>query len=152
MSDNLRLRAIFPAWVKPLMRADLAREQPGDDRLAVSDQQLAAWFAARGINTSFHLDGDGFGAQGDGPLLNFPDDVIWYLFAEGSWLFLDGGELDLGLVRDSTLNARNDAQVFAETFEAAAFIGDAGSFEVTSTVCATGETSGIGAVDCTVGS
>jgi hypothetical protein len=55
-------------------------------------------------------------------------------------------------VRDSTLNAANDYQVFAETFEATAFIGDAGSFEVTSAVCATGESSGAGTVDCTIGS
>ena len=30
---------------------------------------------------------------------------------------------DLGVVRDSVLNATNDAELFAETFEAAVFLG-----------------------------
>jgi hypothetical protein len=35
---------------------------------------------------------------------------------EGAFLSLDGGEFDLGIVRDSTLNATNDAEFFAESF------------------------------------
>jgi hypothetical protein len=60
--------------------------------------------------------------------------VQWFLFPPGSWLFLDGGELDLGIVRDSTLSATNDFESFAETWEAAAFVGSE-SLAVTSTVC-----------------
>jgi hypothetical protein len=41
----------------------------------------------------------------------------------GAHLFLDGGTLDLGIVRDSTLNSTNDYQQFMETFEGHAFIG-----------------------------
>lgn len=39
---------------------------------------------------------------------------------EGTFLHLDGGVLELGLVRDSTINSANDYMVFSETFEAAA--------------------------------
>lgn len=35
----------------------------------------------------------------------------------GSLQLLDGGTLDLGLVRDSTLNTSNDFQMFSETFK-----------------------------------
>ena len=45
------------------------------------------------------------------------------LFTEGTWLFLDGGTLDLGIVRDSTLNKTNEYCMFVETFESAAFVG-----------------------------
>ena len=76
--------------------------------------------------------------QGPTDLRNWPSDVHWYLYPEGSFLFLDGGTLDLGLVRDSTLNDTNDFQVFAETFEAVAFVG-VESLAVTSTVCPNGE-------------
>jgi hypothetical protein len=38
-------------------------------------------------------------------------------------LFLDGGTLDLGLVRDSTLNSTNDYKIFLETFEGVAKVG-----------------------------
>lgn len=56
-------------------------------------------------------------------LANFPTTVYAYLFSEGSFLHLDGGTLDLGLVRDSTLNATNEFATFAENFENVAFIG-----------------------------
>jgi hypothetical protein len=66
-----------------------------------------------------------FGAQpGDAAkLLEFPDSFSWYLFAEGSFLFLDGGTLDLGIIRDSSLVNTNDYKMFIETFEGIAFVG-----------------------------
>ncbi len=62
----------------------------------------------------------------------------WFLFHEGAFVFLDGGMLDLGVVRDSTLNATNDFETFAETFEAAAFRG-VESLWVASPICVNGE-------------
>lgn len=109
----------------------------------MSDEEIDAWFRVRRIGPTWHLDGGGFGGQAAGPLVEFPDTIEWFLFAEGSWLYLDAGVLDLGIVGDSASNARNDLQVFAETFEAAAYVGDAGSFRVTSTV----EPTGAGAAD-----
>ena len=35
----------------------------------------------------------------------------------GTMVFLDGGTLELGIVRDSALNSTNDYQIFAESFE-----------------------------------
>ncbi len=43
--------------------------------------------------------------------------LVWYLFPEGAIQFLDAGRLDLGVVRDSTLDATNDYETFVETFE-----------------------------------
>ena len=96
------------------------------------------------MSISFYLDsptGEGqiFGAQGTGPVLDFPDTVVWYIFPEGSFLFLDGGTLELGIVRDSTLNNTNDYRIFGESFEQVAFVGPE-SLEIESTVCPTGET------------
>jgi hypothetical protein len=56
-------------------------------------------------------------------LAQFPSTVYAYMFAEGTWLFLDGGTLDLGLVRDNTSNATNRFRTFSETFESAAKVG-----------------------------
>lgn len=50
----------------------------------------------------------------------YPTQVDSLLFATGTKLFLDGGNLDLGLVRDSTLNARNRYRQFSESFEGVA--------------------------------
>lgn len=123
------LRVIFPEWFKNALRADLTKQIPGDGRdgtFNLAEAEINQWFATRKINVSWHLDGETgqiFGAQADGTLLPFPSTVIWYLFSEGTFLFLDGGTLDLGLVRDSTLNGTNDYKVFLETFEGVAKVG-----------------------------
>lgn len=123
------LRVIFPEWFKNALRADLTKQLPGDGRdgtFNLGESEINKWFATRQINVSWHLDGETgqiFGAQADGGLLGFPTNVIWYLFSEGTFVFLDGGTLDLGLVRDSTLNGTNDYKIFLETFEGVAKVG-----------------------------
>lgn len=123
------LRVIFPEWFKNALRADLTKQLPGDGQdvtFNLADGDINRWFASRQINVTWHIDGETgqiFGAQNAGALLAFPANVIWYLFAEGTFLFLDGGELDLGLVRDSTLNGTNDYKIFLETFEGVAKVG-----------------------------
>ena len=52
----------------------------------------------------------------------------------GEWLFLDGGELDLGVVRDSALNAKNRYETFFETFEGLHFRGAEKPLTITSTM------------------
>jgi hypothetical protein len=59
------------------------------------------------------------------------------MFAEGTFLFLDGGTLDLGVIRDSTLVGTNDYKMFVETFEGVAKIG-VESLKVTSTISVNG--------------
>lgn len=141
------MRLIAPAWMKDLLKADLAMRMPGDGidgNLAVADAVINSFFATRNVNVTWSLDGETgqvFGTQGAGALLDFPEEVIWYLFAEGTFLFLDGGTLDLGLVRDSTLNGTNDYKMFIETFEGVAKVG-LESLRVTSVLPATGLVAG----------
>jgi len=130
------LRAIIPAWVKDAMAADLTLNMPGDSTLNAY-AEIDAYIAARGINATFALDTAGgasyFAAQSSGAMNEFPDTFVWYLFSEGSFLFLDGGTLDLGVIRDSTLVGTNDYKMFVETFENVALIG-VESLQVTSTI------------------
>jgi hypothetical protein len=63
------------------------------------------------------------------------------MFPEGAFLYVDGGTLELGLVRDSVLNKTNDFQIFGETFENVAYVG-VESIAVTSVVCDTGVVTG----------
>lgn len=129
LSDDHALRVIFPAWFKNALRADLTKQLPGDGQdvtFNLSESQIDSWFRARSINVTWHMDGETgqiFGTQAAGALLEFPASVIWYLFSEGTFVFLDGGTLDLGLVRDSELNGTNDYKVFLETFEGVAKVG-----------------------------
>jgi hypothetical protein len=145
IASNVRFRCILPFWVKDILRTDVTRRQFGAD-WALSDAAIEAWFAARNIVPTFHYDESSsttsvYSSQAAGAYTKYPTTVEWFLFPEGTWLFLDGGTLDLGLVRDSTLNSTNDYTIFAETFEAAARVGQQ-SLRVTSTVVADGSTSG----------
>ena len=130
------LRAIIPAWVKDAMAADLTLAMPGDSSLNAY-AEIDAYIASRGIIATYALDtaagASPFGAQGSGAMNEFPDTFVWYLFAEGSFLFLDGGTLDLGVIRDSTLVGTNDYKMFVETFENVALVG-VESLQVTSTI------------------
>jgi hypothetical protein len=141
------LRFGAPAWLLELMRTDIARQLPAgtpDERYAVADASIQRWIELTGVNVTWFLDGESgqiFGPQGDGPLVGWPSTVVTYLYPEGSWLFLDGGTLDLGIVRDSTLNATNDYQIFSETFEAAHFHGIE-SYRLVLDLCPDGTVSG----------
>lgn len=50
----------------------------------------------------------------------FPSKIDTALWVTGDKLFLDGGTLDVGLVRDSQLNRSNSYEQFSETFEGVA--------------------------------
>ncbi len=147
MNANAPLRVIAPQWFKNLIHADMAYRISGDGlegNIALADSMIATFFSVRNINVTWTEDGETgqvFASQSAGSLLDFPSDVIWYLFAEGTFLFLDGGTLDLGLVRDSTLNGTNDYKMFVETFEGVAKVGIE-SLRITSTLAPTGMVAG----------
>ena len=126
------LRVIIPSWVKDAMAADLALAMPGDSTLNAYSE-LDGYMASRGVVVSYSLDQNVYGAQGATALLEFSDSFTWYLFAEGTFLFLDGGTLDLGIIRDSSLVGTNDYKMFVETFEGVAKVGVEG-LAITSTI------------------
>lgn len=137
LDENFRLHAILPVWFRDAIRADMLLQIAGDGQDAtfgLTNATIDRWIAERGVNVTWALDGEEgqvFGDQDGAPVLSgvsvtpgteadlveFPDEVVWYLFPEGGFVFLDGGTLDLGIVRDSTLNSKNDYQIFVETFE-----------------------------------
>lgn len=138
LGHSYPLRAVFPSWTMDMIRADLVREiGHGDDvnqTFSLSDADVTAMLQARNIQVTWILDGlaanapqgftyQGFGAQNAGALLDWPHNIVWWLFAEGTFQLLDGGKLDIGVVRDSVLNNTNDYEVFTEVFEAIAFRG-----------------------------
>jgi hypothetical protein len=146
LSPTENLRVIAPAWLLNMARADLVMSMPGaeDDPFSIANATVASWFRVRNINVTWALDGETgqiFGAQNTGALLDFPDSTTFYMFSEGTFLFLDGGTLDLGIVRDSSLNATNDYKMFVETFEAVAKVGIE-SLRITANLDVTGAVAG----------
>jgi hypothetical protein len=150
MDPETVLRVLLPFWVLELLVSDMYRTQ--FQRFDMTREQFVATLRAANVEPSFYLDeaagsGQIFGAQAGGALDAFPSTVVWYMFPEGSFLYLDAGTLELGLVRDSVLNADNNFQIFGETWENVAFVG-VESLEVTTTVCDSGTVSLPDAVAC----
>lgn len=145
LDSMVPLRLILPRWVLDMFRADLARglgSAHDSQFLGVADSMIMTWFRNRGVNVTFHLDGlpaQDLGAGGASPedipaqayanaaansvVPPFIDKIDAVLFAEGDWMYLDGGTLDLGVVRDSALNQINRYQTFVESWEGTAFRG-----------------------------
>lgn len=142
MRPDRVLRAILPSYTVDMLVADIVSGQY--ERFSRDQAGVEALLRSYRIAPSFYMDGESgggqvFSAQTAGTLNDWPSDVKWFLFAEGTWLFLDMGRIDLGVVRDSVLNAQNQFQVFYETFEGIAKVG-VESLEITSTVCPNGAT------------
>ncbi|MFC5230274.1 major capsid protein [Pseudonocardia zijingensis] len=165
LDDNVSLTWLAPQWVRDLMRADIAYQMAAGDwieALAVADSTLSGWFSRRSIAPVWFLDGNPTAqtvngvaipsqvyadVAAGGTIPQFPTPFDSLLFTTGAFLFLDGGSLDLGLVRDSELNSRNRYQQFSETFEGVAFRG-VEALRPVFDVCPTGSSSGTVEVAC----
>lgn len=121
MSPSAVLAALLPSWFVEFIKADLVNDHSmGLGFLEAGEAEVAAWLASMNIDVTWYYDGaTGAGqefsdAQSAGALNEFPTSVVSYLFAPGTFARLDAGTLDVGIVRDSTLNGTNDLQIFAE--------------------------------------
>jgi hypothetical protein len=124
LNTTTQLDFIAPAWLRDALRSSITNSADDLDEYATADSILNGFFNAQNIDPIWSNDLQVFAAQGAGALTDFPATATTLLYPEGTFLFLDGGTLDLGIeITDSTLNATNDRQAFAETFEQAAFRG-----------------------------
>lgn len=142
---DARLRVLLPDWFIAAYRTDLALGLQSDPAfLSVTEQQIVAQLAVRNINVSFYSDNPtgqtSFIDSGAGDIAGWPTQLRWFGFHEGAFLHLENGSLDIGQVRDSTLNSTNDYQIFAEDFENVAFVGVRAD-DITSTVGVNGTSS-----------
>lgn len=111
MCDTDVLEWIMPAWAKGPMRADLAKRTGVSDFMCVPDSAIGQWFDCRNIRVQFV---DDFQVRATGQpgaataITQYPSFVNGLLYAAGTVARGNGMTLDLGVVRDSTLNAEND--------------------------------------------
>jgi hypothetical protein len=119
MSPTATLTLVAPAWVLDALAADLiARGSTVSFENAKG--RVASVLAGFGVNVQWVQD---YQSIGDNDDAGWPDAADFLLYAPGTFIRLDEGKLDLGIVRDSTLNSTNDFQIFTETFEAVCEIG-----------------------------
>jgi hypothetical protein len=144
MPRNATFRALIPYWVPPMLALDNVQTQ--FDRFR-TEEQLVAYLRSHTIEPTFYLDTPSTGttqlpdsAQTAAAIDSLPDNVQWALYPDGAFLGIDAGSLELGIVRDSTLNATNDFQVFGERFRNLVRIAPAqAAYWVTSDLCASGQ-------------
>lgn len=110
MCDDDILEIVIPAWIKGAIRSDLAK-RTGVDMLNVTDAMIANWFDTRGVRVQmvgeYQARTTGFPGQA-AAITSWPSTVEFMVYAAGTFVRGDGMTLDLGVVRDSTLNAEND--------------------------------------------
>ncbi len=141
MSPDAVFQAWLPEWTRDLLLNDLENQQFG--RFDYERGNIDGLLRSRGIVPTYYFDSASTGtdqifpAQSAAALIQFPTVFEWAIAPLNSFMFVDGGTLDLGLVRDSVLNSTNDYQIFAETFENVAFIG-VESLWVETTLCPSG--------------
>jgi hypothetical protein len=151
MCDTDVIEAIFPAYALDLVRADLARRTGVSDFMAVPNSQIQAWFDVRGIAAQFVQDwqvratGQPGVAAG---ITAWPSTVQGMFYPAGTFGLGNGMSLDLGVVRDSTLNETNDftAAWLEECHMIAKFGHESRVYTFTS--CQSGQTGSANLTDC----
>lgn len=127
-----RYRVIADAYIRDYMRNQVIANlgvSNNIEALQLADATINGWLSDIGASVIWTFDGT-FGAgeeENEHRILvpgQVPDDAGVYIHPEDSFVFLDGGTLDLGTdIHDSMLNSTNDRQAFAETFEKTCFRG-----------------------------
>lgn len=93
-----------------VVRTDIAHRD-GLDTLAVTNEMIADWFTRRNIAVQFVGDWQVRGPGLPGavtPATEWPDTIDYLIYPPGTFVRGNGMSLDLGVVRDSVLNATND--------------------------------------------
>jgi hypothetical protein len=143
MPRETRFRALMPYWVPDVLALDTISTP--FDRFR-SKESLVEYLRGLGIDPVFYLDTPSTdttqlpdASQTAAAIDSTPANIQWAIYPEGAVLGIDMGVLELGIVRDSTLNSTNDFQNFGERFRNVALIGPAQSgMWVTTTYCSQG--------------
>ena len=144
MSPDATLQVLLPSWAIEFLKIDMLNDHSlGLSNWCLSDADVACWFAQNNLDVCFYYDsatgaGQAFNdIQAPGAINQWPDTMVSYMFAPGTFVRLDAGTLDVGLVRDSALNGTNDLQLFAEQWIQVCKVG-LESLRIEHTLCPTG--------------
>lgn len=124
------LQLLAPSWLVDAMAADLHIQHPGDGTLALARAEIEGYFANLNVQPIWYMD-DVPGTAGFTGHCAFPTTANWLLYTTGSFLRLDNGELNLGIVRTKDDLVKNKYCEFSETFETVTYTGPINSAWVT---------------------
>lgn len=129
LDDNAPLQMLAPSWVRTAIAIDLGLQAPGDGTYAINSSQVNGYFGEFDIDPIWYKDDAPATAAFTG--CEFPANAHWLLFPTGTFLRLDTGELNLGVVRTKEDLEKNSYCEFSETFETVAYMGPADKSWVT---------------------
>lgn len=118
------LQLLAPSWLREVIAIDLNIQAPGDDTLTTTYAEIDGYLTNANIDPVWFID-DAPGTDVFDSCATFPAEVHWMLYPTGTFIRLDNGELDLGVVRSKEDISKNQYCQFAETFETAAYMGPA---------------------------
>jgi len=144
MPAEARFTLLAPRVLLDILELDTVQTQFDRYRLK---SEIEGYLSGLGVDVSWYLDSPSTGtsqvadaSQAAGALDGLPANVQMAYFPSGTFLHLDMASLELGIVRDSTLNSTNDFQIFGESFENVARIGPAqAAYWITADLCPTGQ-------------
>lgn len=119
MAEGAVLEVLAPKWIRAAMRSDIRRRQGVVTReaLAMSDATLMSLFDAENVRVQWVSDYQertagypGYYVSPSTPIgfTAWPSTVEFLMWAPGTVVLGQGMRLDLGIIRDSVLNATND--------------------------------------------
>lgn len=117
------LQLLAPSWLATAIAIDLGLQAPGDGTYAIGTSQVDGYFREFNVQPVWYMD--------DAPATAaftdcaFPVNAHWLLYPTGTFLRLDTGELNLGVVRTKEDLEKNSYCEFSETFETVAYMGPA---------------------------
>ena len=131
LSASQQMRVYAPAWLRDAIAADLMLQAPGDNTLSTSYAEVDGYLDDANVDPVWYIDdvpvGVGTAATTAGSnfdsYLGFPSPAEWMVTTPGVFTRLDGGSVDLGVVRTKDDIQKNKFCEFAETFENVAYMG-----------------------------
>lgn len=122
LAASAPLQGLFPEWLGAAIAVDLGLGQDFD---VVARSQVNGYFSEFNVTPIWYID-DVPGLPAFNSASAFPATAHWLLFPTGTYVRLDNGELNLGVVRTKEDVQKNQYTEFAETFETVAHLGPAG--------------------------
>jgi len=131
LSATQQMRVYAPNWLRDAIASDFLIQMPGDDSMSVGYTEIDGYLNDANVDAIWYIDdvpaGPGQNPVNDGSNFDsyngYPAQAEWLVTSPGVYTRLDGGQVDLGVVRTKEDVQKNKFCEFAETFENVAYMG-----------------------------
>jgi hypothetical protein len=109
LAENATLEVVLPRWVKGVLKADLANRMGADiEFFNITDAQIDAWLAARGLRVQWLAYWQNLDTDTDGIATKYPATVEAIMYPAGTYVRGTSPVITLDTVYDSVNLKNND--------------------------------------------